>query len=410
MSLKVLMVTNGALPVPAVNGGAMETLVEQICDVNESKNNLDLCILSIFNEKAHKKAELYKNAKFIFIKPNKFILFLDNLFYFVADKILNSKIKLRFKTLFKRLYYIYKTAVILKKNDFDKVVFENQMASLWAIKLFNNKKRYENKYYFHVHNHPERYAHCESIACDSSKIIAVSQFIGNAFVSKINLKDINKLSILKNCVDANLFNEAYVALDDITEYKKKYHLEGNKIILFTGRLIPGKGVKELIEAYKLIKTDYTKLVIVGSFNFNTDTASEYEVELANCISDDIKENVIFTGYIEHNQLPIIYKMADVVVLPSTCEDAAPLTVIETLTMHRPLITTTMGGISEYADSSCSILLENNDDLIINMAKAIDYLLDNDQIKKEFSSNAKIKTKDCNLENYYDNFVDILMEN
>ena len=73
-----------------------------------------------------------------------------------------------------------------------------------------------------------------------------------------------------------------------------------------------------------------------------------------------RDKVIFTGYIPHEELPKYYALADLVVLPSTCEEAAGLTVIEAMMMQRPVITTTMGGIPEYTNPECAVLLENDE--------------------------------------------------
>jgi len=44
--------------------------------------------------------------------------------------------------------------------------------------------------------------------------------------------------------------------------KSQYGLSGNDYILFLGRLVPEKGLRYLIEAFKQVKTD-KKLVIAG---------------------------------------------------------------------------------------------------------------------------------------------------
>lgn len=408
MSLKVAIITNGAFPVPATKGGAMETLVEQIINVNEEKKDIELSIISIFDNEAKNKSLIYKNSTFYFIKPSSLCIFADKILHFIAFNILHLKNHLSFKTTLQRISYIKQVSDLIHCQDFDRLVFENQMASLWALKSHKNEIKYQNKYYFHLHNHPERYAHCEKLAANCEKIIGVSEFISKAFAKRIGIPFTKeKFAILHNRVDSNIFDISKVNQNDINDIKNKYHLADSKIILFTGRLIPGKGVKELIQAYSLIKSKNTKLVIVGSFNFDTNTSSEYEKEMVNAITDKTKDNIIFTGFVPYKTVPLFYAMADIVVLPSTCEDAAPLTVIENLTMHRPLITTTMGGIPEYADDQCAIMVDNDDQLVKNLAIAIDNLLSNDNLKRSMSNHASNKTKSWNLQSYYDDFVRIM---
>ena len=49
---KICIITQGMLPVPAVKGGAVETLVEYILNCNEVGKKLDITVLSVEDEEA----------------------------------------------------------------------------------------------------------------------------------------------------------------------------------------------------------------------------------------------------------------------------------------------------------------------------------------------------------------------
>ena len=162
-----------------------------------------------------------------------------------------------------------------------------------------------------------------------------------------------------------------------------------------------------MRAFKQLNEDNTVLLIVGSFNFNSTEKSPYEDELNQLIHEIGKDKVLFTGYISHDDVPKYYCLGDIVILPSTCEDAAPLAVIETMRMRRPLITTTMGGIPEYADPSCSILLENDENLVENIRKTAKELLADEERRNEMSENAAKVSSKWNLKTFYQNFLEII---
>ena len=71
------------------------------------------------------------------------------------------------------------------------------------------------------------------------------------------------------------------------EIKNKWGLEKDSYILFLGRIVPEKGLRYLVEAYRSLQTD-KKLVICGG---SSDT-EEFMNELKGLAGD----NVIFTGF------------------------------------------------------------------------------------------------------------------
>lgn len=105
-------------------------------------------------------------------------------------------------------------------------------------------------------------------------------------------------------------------------------VEPKKYILFVGRLVPEKGVQDLINAYKQLKnTDY-KLLVVGS--------SDHKDEFYKMIMDFKSENIIFAGFQKGNALKSLYENAAVFVLPSYHE-GLPIVVLEALGYGLPIL-------------------------------------------------------------------------
>lgn len=399
--MKVLIITNGAFPVPAVKGGACETLVENIVKENEAYAKIDIDLISIDDNKAEIESKKYHKTNFIFFKPNIAILGLDKIIHFFAFDILRKDNHLAYKTIFQRISFIYFCAKVLYKNNYDKVIFENQMALLWSLKYKDNLKKYENKFYFHLHNHPARYAKCEELV-KKGYVIGVSNFINQKFKEKIREKSNERFYILQNCIDKILFDPSALTFNELESIKDKLKIKNYRIIVFAGRLIPGKGVKELITAFNNLCLNDVKLIIIGSFDFDNKSISSYEMELKKIIND----NIIFTGFINYKEIPKYYALADIIVLPSICEEAAGLTIIEAASMKKPIITTDAGGIPEYIGSNAIIVSNDNylvDNLEINMKK----LLDDKKLCEELSAAALLCSEKYNLKNYYDNMLQII---
>ena len=109
---------------------------------------------------------------------------------------------------------------------------------------------------------------------------------------------------------------------DVNIINKKYRLEKDGYLLFLGRIVPEKGIHYLIDAYKQAKID-KKLVIAGAAS---DTGSYYQ-ELKNRVKDT--KNIIFTGFVQGEELEELYSNAYVYILPSDLE-GMPLSLLEAM--------------------------------------------------------------------------------
>ena len=101
----------------------------------------------------------------------------------------------------------------------------------------------------------------------------------------------------------------------------KWNLERNSYILFLGRIVPEKGIHYLIEAFKKLNTDI-KLVIAGS---PSDT-QEYYGQLIKMAEDD---RIVFTGFVQGQELEELYSNAYLYCLPSDLE-GMPISLLEAM--------------------------------------------------------------------------------
>lgn len=401
--MKVLIITPGVYPVPSVKGGAVSTLIDYILKENEKQQKINLSIISTFNKKALKLSSNFNHSKIIFSKLPFFLQLIDYLLYLFAKFILRKKKTLSYRYFFHRLWMVHTSKSILKKYDFDKVIIEN---SPILFKIFKNKnilKRYDGKYFFHLHNIVRKDFGTKSFILKSKRVLCISDYICNWFKSRYQEYPSDRIVKWANVCDLNLFR-IDSADSRILEVRNKYNLDNYKLVLFAGRLDAEKGALELLKAFEKLKNDSYKLLIVGSYCYNAKISNAYEKEVYQYASS-IK-NVLFTGFIDFKDMPIFYKIADVVVLPSIWDEPAGLTIIEALSAGAALITTNSGGIPEYA-SGASIIIERDEKLIDNLSYNIDLLLNDSKMNMELRNKALNKTKDWNLEKYYYDFINVI---
>jgi glycosyltransferase involved in cell wall biosynthesis len=170
---------------------------------------------------------------------------------------------------------------------------------------------------------------------NSSRIIATSEFYVSHSLYLRNY--ISKISIVPPGVDTVLFNTRTQAKEILPD------CNGKKVILFVGSISKSqmhKGVDILIEAFAKLRSNEedNKLVIVGG----GDAAPIYKALAVNL---GVAQDVIFTGFIENEQLAKFYKRADVLVMASTdINEGFGMVFIEAGAVGTPVIGTNVGGV------------------------------------------------------------------
>ena len=401
--MNIDVITSGYLPVPATKGGAVESIVENILKKNEKNTKVKMTIFSIEEKKAVEEGKKYNNCEFEFIKVPNMIDKLDQLICWIAKKILKKDNVMSYRYILQRIYYLNKVSKKLKENNtYNKVLIENHPTLFLALKWRKNYLKYENRYYYHVHNELKSSFGCEKVIKKCKKILCVSEYIKQSVVKFTGIEE-NKVDVLKNCINTDLF-DGNIGENEKNRLKEKYNIKQNdKVMLYTGRLTKEKGIYELLCALEKVKYNRYKLLIVGGFFFNTELKNNFEIRIRD-LSEKLKDKVTFTGFIEYNLLHNIYALSDIAILPSIWNDPAPLTVIESMASGLPIITTDSGGIPEYAKNGCAIIIKRDNKLIENLSKNIDLILNNNELRKKMSKISKENAKELNLDNYYKDFL------
>ena len=123
--------------------------------------------------------------------------------------------------------------------------------------------------------------------------------------------------------------------------KEKYDVDKDEYILFLGRIVPEKGIHYLIDAFKKLKTN-KKLIICGG----TSDTDDYFLELKEKAEDD--KRIIFTGFIQGEELDELYSNAYIYCLPSDLE-GMPLSLLEAASYGNCCLTSDIKECSEVME-------------------------------------------------------------
>ena len=145
---------------------------------------------------------------------------------------------------------------------------------------------------------------------------------------------------------------------------EKFGLEKDSYILFLGRLVPEKGIRYLVEAFKQVKTD-KKLVIAGG---SSDTESFME-ELKELAKSD--ERIIFTGFVQGEILDELYSNAYLYTLPSDLE-GMPLSLLEAMSYGNCCLVSNIPECTEVVENKALIFNKSDvNDLRKNLQETCD---------------------------------------
>ena len=390
--LKICVIMGGVMPVPAVCGGAIETLVTSIVKKYSRADGLDLTVCSVFHPEAVKVAKQYPEVRFFWTHTRSIKYLLMHAVFLGVRMITGKSIRP-----LQRHYN--EIAQLFKKEHFDLIIAEGGDTQAIA-DIAEGYRREQFVNHIHIHYLPP-----ENIAENYGHVIGVSEFVTNEYVKACRIPV--KAHTLKNAVDTSKFNKE-TACEERKALREKLGLsEEDFVILYVGRIIKVKGVLELMEAVVGLEDKHIKLMIMGSANSGKWTFSSYERKVKR-LSGKHKDRIRFTGYVDNSEVYKYAAAADIQCVPSLWEEAAGLVILEAMAEGLPLIVTKSGGVTEYVDDSTALIIEK-ENVTENLKRAILYMKENPEVRRQMSENGKIQSQKYDEQVYYTDFVKTVYE-
>lgn len=354
--MKIAIITSGILPVPAVQGGAVENLIDYALEYNNQHRLHDITVYSVYNEKVRGHNALQSQQNHYEYINTK------SLFFRIGAK-LYSYLGRHYCYHYQLEFFFERAWHKIKRHHYDLIILENRPG--FALQL---SERTKTPIISHIHTNLlyEPSPINKKIISVTKRFLAVSNYIKRE-IEKVGVDA--DIRVIYNGLNPTKFH----LHSNMTIHRKDLGIaDSDFVAIFWGRLIPEKGIKELIIAMNQLKQyPDIKLLVIGSFNFeDTDKQTNPFIEELKTLSAAIQGKVFFTGFIPYDKISDYIALGNVAVIPSRINEALGMTCIEACAMGLPVIATNDGGIPETLSKQNHILIEKDDNISSHLASAI----------------------------------------
>jgi glycosyltransferase involved in cell wall biosynthesis len=170
----------------------------------------------------------------------------------------------------------------------------------------------------------------------------------------------------------------------MTRVRERYQLH-DPFVLYAGNVKPHKNLERLIEAFDIVRKrglDHLKLVLIG------DEISRYAALRRAVHSHQLHKYVRFLGYMPHETLAVLYRLAGVFVFPSIYEGFG-LPPLEAMASGTPVVTSNVSSLPEVAGDA-AVLVDPYQSIAI--ADGIERVLCDEPLRRELRAKGLIRTR------------------
>lgn len=204
-------------------------------------------------------------------------------------------------------------------------------------------------------------------ACKNADvIIATSEQTKNDILQFYSIKP-QKIKVIYQSCNTVFYKE--ISPDQIENIRSKYKLP-EKYLLYVGTIEERKNLLVILKALTIVKN--IPLVVIGKKKSYFKKIQEF------IVAGNLEKRVLFLENIPNEELPIIYKNAEIFIYPSLFEGFG-IPIIEALTSKVPVITTQDGCFSEAGGTGSIYIEPTNDE---QLAEEIKKLLSSPELRKE----------------------------
>jgi phosphatidylinositol alpha-1,6-mannosyltransferase len=180
----------------------------------------------------------------------------------------------------------------------------------------------------------------KKILAKSEQVVTVSHYTKSKIIDLGVVE--NKVVIISPATDI----QHHAITDRKNDFLAKYNLNGKNVLLTVGRLVERKGHLEVMKALPDIIRSFPQIVYLITSD------GPYKKQLEKYVREnDLEQHVVFTGTIKRDDLPSLYQISDVFIMPTRIladndVEGFGIVYLEANAFGKPVIAYNSGGVSD----------------------------------------------------------------
>tara|TARA_R110002050_G_scaffold289115_1_gene441599 strand:+ start:251 stop:1405 length:1155 start_codon:yes stop_codon:yes gene_type:complete len=241
-----------------------------------------------------------------------------------------------------------------------------------------------------------RWLNARVLCKEAISIICESRFVKNDIIKFLGISK-DKISIIESPPPEEFLNFNF-KVEKIGEVIRKYNLPDN-FIFYPAQDWPHKNHLKLVEAFNIVKktNPNVSLVFIGSQKENFDVLMEKINNL------NLQESIVHLGYIDYEDLPYLYKLSEMLVMPSLFESVS-IPIFEAFSIGTPVVCSNVVALPEQVGDSALVF---NPIDILDISNKIIMLLENEKLKNDLVKKGFERIKNFNHENYKTKLIQLI---
>lgn len=214
---------------------------------------------------------------------------------------------------------------------------------------------------------------------DAAKVIAVSEFTRHEILDRISINP-ERVTTIYEAVDPAYFPRSK---SDCDRVRSRLEVPDSYIVV-VGTIEARKNLERLLAAYALLpREDRPHLVFAGGSGYH------YDRVLEAVQTHRLEDQVRFLGFVNDDDLPMLYTEAECLLYPSRYEGFG-LPILEAMACGCPVITSDHGSMAEVAGSAAILVDPNSTEAI---ADGIVSLLNDSALRNRMVANGHARVKE-----------------
>lgn len=194
---------------------------------------------------------------------------------------------------------------------------------------------------------PEILVQEEDLFRNGETFIAVSRSI-RSLMRDFHAVPEQRVSVVYNSVDAEAFLPSLVSKGYLERLRSAVSPDNEKVVLFTGRFHPMKGIPALLKSAALVldREPKVRYLMAGEPD-----SKAFALEFRDLLDRNpiLKQKLTVLGKLSRRRVSTLYSVADLAILPSVY-DPCPYAAIETMAAGVPLVASDGGGLAELVEN------------------------------------------------------------